>query len=79
MSSAILGQAAPNLIAENEDNMKETNNTKQAKPEKQADIRAPYQAPAIVCHGLITTRAGSPAAAPDGSGFGVDPADLFGD
>ena len=41
--------------------------------------RLPYETPAIIYEGLITTRAGSPpgGGAPD-PGEGLDPVDLFG-
>lgn len=40
--------------------------------------RLPYQKPAIIYSGLITTRAGSPAGLTDTpEEFGVDPSDLF--
>ncbi|MCL4262430.1 MAG: hypothetical protein KJ069_04415 [Anaerolineae bacterium] len=44
-----------------------------------ADSRAPYERPAIIYKGKISTRAGSPFPVPDGSTTVVDPADLFGD
>jgi hypothetical protein len=44
-----------------------------------ADNRTPYQPPAIIYKGKISTRAGSPFPVPDGSTTVVDPADLFGD
>jgi hypothetical protein len=43
--------------------------------------RAPYEAPAIIYEGLITTRAGSVPQRPEsdgGSGGGADPANIFG-
>ena len=41
--------------------------------------KKPYEPPAIVYEGIITTRAGSPATlGDDGKESGVDPADLFG-
>ena len=50
------------------------------KPTKnKEDRRQPYQKPAIVHHGTITTRAGSPATiTSDPEKSGVDPSDLFG-
>jgi hypothetical protein len=49
---------------------------KKTKKEKK---REPYQRPAIIYEGFITTRAGSPInSVPDGDRT-VDPADLFGD
>ena len=44
---------------------------------QESQDRIPYESPAIIYEGEITTRAGSPP----GPGFedpGVDPADLFG-
>lgn len=38
-------------------------------------VRAPYETPAIVYEGLITTRAGTGQSAPNDSG--VDAADIF--
>ncbi|MCB8944691.1 MAG: hypothetical protein H6658_13160 [Ardenticatenaceae bacterium] len=46
--------------------------------EKQNKRRLPYQSPAIIFHGTITTRAGSPTLTGDPDKSGVDPADLFG-
>ncbi len=43
---------------------------------KNEDQRAPYEAPAIVYEGLISTRAGSTVTGGAGSDA-VDPADLF--
>ncbi len=43
------------------------------------DRRTPYEPPAIIYKGKISTRAGSPFPVPDGSTTVVDPADLFGD
>ncbi len=43
--------------------------------------RAPYEAPAIIYEGLITTRAGSVPEAPEkdgGGGGAADPAQIFG-
>lgn len=46
--------------------------------------RAPYESPAIIYEGLITTRAGSVPTSPDndggggGGGGGADPAQIFG-
>ncbi len=37
----------------------------------------PYEAPAVIYEGLITTRAGTPTGS-TGSDNAVDPADLFG-
>lgn len=42
---------------------------------KEQNERAAYEAPAVIYEGVISTRAGSPVAAPDSNG--VDPADLF--
>jgi len=38
----------------------------------------PYEAPAVIYEGLITTRAGTPTGSTDGDSNAVDPADLFG-
>jgi hypothetical protein len=46
---------------------------------KEKDYRTPYEPPAIIYKGKISTRAGSPLAAPDGDTTVIDPADLFGD
>jgi hypothetical protein len=46
--------------------------------EKKSDDRTPYEPPAIIYKGKISTRAGSPVFAPDGDTTVVDPADLFG-
>lgn len=50
------------------------------KVEKKRDGRIPYETPAVIYEGVISTRAGSPPNRfPGGSGGdGVDPADLFG-
>ena len=52
---------------------------------RQNDIgtkRAPYETPAIIYEGLITTRAGSVPTSPEndggGGGGGADPAQIFG-
>ena len=46
--------------------------------QSEADQRLPYEAPAIVYEGVISTRAGSPQnISPGASGDGVDPSDLF--
>jgi hypothetical protein len=46
---------------------------------KQEKKRLPYEPPAIIYEGIISTRAGSSyPSAPSDSGDGVDPADLFG-
>jgi len=44
-----------------------------------ADDRFPYEPPAIIYKGKISTRAGSPFPRPEESTTVVDPADLFGD
>lgn len=49
--------------------------TEEKKKERE---RAPYQKPAIIYEGVITTRAGSPLGASEGASDAVDPADLFG-
>jgi hypothetical protein len=47
---------------------------------RKEDRRLPYQKPAIIYQGTITTRAGSPATITgDPEDAGVDPSDLFGD
>ena len=47
---------------------------------KKEDKRLPYQKPAIIHHGVITTRAGSTTGLiGDPEKSGVDPSDLFGD
>lgn len=38
-----------------------------------------YEAPAVVYEGEISTRAGTPVAAPDGLAPGINPSDLFND
>ncbi|MCA9873231.1 MAG: hypothetical protein KC441_06240 [Anaerolineales bacterium] len=38
----------------------------------------PYEAPAVIYEGLITTRAGTPTGSGASSDNAVDPADLFG-
>lgn len=46
---------------------------------KKKERRAPYQRPAIIYEGTITTRAGSPiGGSPGVDDGGADPADLFG-
>jgi len=39
--------------------------------------REPYEAPAIIYEGLITTRSGSPIGSPNNNSDGVDPANIF--
>ena len=46
---------------------------------QRTDDRTPYEPPAIIYQGKISTRAGSPFPRPDESTTVVDPADLFGD
>jgi hypothetical protein len=46
---------------------------------KEKQEKKPYEPPAIIYKGIISTRAGSPAVlVGDGEENGVDPADLFG-
>lgn len=53
---------------------------KQKPVDNKTDKRLPYQPPAVIHHGTITTRAGSPfGLTGDPEKSGVDPADLFGD
>jgi hypothetical protein len=55
-------------------------NSKQKPINSKEDKRLPYQKPAIIYHGVVTTRAGSPTGViGDPEKSGVDPSDLFGD
>ena len=56
--------------------VKQTSGSTESKEKQQ---KKPYEPPALVYEGVITTRAGSPATlVGDGEESGVDPADLFG-
>jgi hypothetical protein len=44
----------------------------------QQEGKRPYEAPAIIYTGIISTRAGSPLGGGNSDPVGVDPADLFG-
>ena len=52
---------------------------KQDKDKDSNQDKKPYEAPAIIYNGVITTRAGSPTGGDGDGADGIDPADLFGD
>ena len=53
-------------------------NNKNQQKSMQQDGKRPYEAPAIIYTGIISTRAGSPLGGGNSDPVGVDPADLFG-
>ena len=51
----------------------------QSTAENEKSVREPYETPAIIYEGLITTRAGSPNRSPSDGSESVDPSEIFGD
>jgi hypothetical protein len=64
-------------MVQSENVMENAKSTKPTTKKKKRPDRAPYESPAIIYEGLITTRAASRTEPDNGPGGSLDPADIF--